>query len=40
MIREQKFYKRYDRRRYMKEFTDLSQNQKGDNYHITVLLDI
>lgn len=40
MIREQKFFRRYDRKRYMKQFTDLSQNEKGDKYHITVLLDI
>ena len=40
MIREQKFFKRYDRKRYMKHFTELSKNERGDNYHITVLIDI
>lgn len=40
MIREQKFFRRYDRKRYMQQFIEMSQNANGNNYHITILLDI
>lgn len=40
MIREQKFFRRYDRKRHMQQFIEMSKNENGNNYHITILLDI
>lgn len=40
MIRDQKFYKRYDMKQYIKQFKQICDLSKPNLYYITILLDI
>lgn len=40
MIRDQKFFKRYDMKKYMKKFKEICDHSKPNYYYITILLDM
>lgn len=40
MIRDQKFFKRYDMKQYMKQFKEICDHSKPNLYYITILLDM